>query len=114
MPALTYDIWCKPDRGGPLTVQERDSKGRWCWEGKIEAIQLAKNKKAQYPHMDFVVREEQGYHGPYAIVYDTSKPEKCPHCDFAGALLHKTTDGGWRCGNCGRTPEDAPGSRIKG
>jgi len=72
---MYYEIYVKPERGingGPCSVQERDDHGRYAWADKAEAIRIAGHKKALYPHMDFLVHELRGHHGPRVLAYDTS------------------------------------------
>lgn len=74
---MYYEIYVKPE-GGPCMVQERDHLGRFAWTDKAEAISIAQGKKVSHPHMDFLVHEVQGNHGPRSVAYDTSKDESKP------------------------------------
>jgi hypothetical protein len=68
----SYTVWVKPE-DGPLVVRERGDCGATvAWVAERDAILVADDKKLTYPHMDFVVRREDGHHGPSSLVYDTS------------------------------------------
>lgn len=68
---MIYEIYVKPD-SGPCSVQERDTQQRWAWSNRNEAIQIARDKKTLYPHMNFVVHELKALYGPRSVVFDTS------------------------------------------
>lgn len=50
-----YEVWVQPERDNILTVEERGPKGEISWLEESAAIEVAKNKKKCYPHMDFLV-----------------------------------------------------------
>jgi len=65
-----FETWNKP-YSGPLTVQARNHQGRSVFTALSEAVELAKEQKALYPHMDFVVRSRKCNES--SIVFDSSK-----------------------------------------
>ena len=74
-----YKLWHKNDDGSTvLIVDERDSQSRGEWQTAQEAIDLAKEKKRLYPHMEFLAVEHEHYMRTSKIIYDTSLPEWSP------------------------------------
>ena len=67
---MNYKVLNAPD-DGPLTVEERDENGRSVFQSPEEAIGLARRRKKQYPHMDFLVISQEGMRGDRALLYYT-------------------------------------------
>jgi hypothetical protein len=77
MDMLYYKVWDKNDDGSTvLIVDERDSQSRGEWQTAQEAIDLAKEKKRLYPHMEFLAVEH--YMRASKVIYDTSLPDWTP------------------------------------
>lgn len=77
MAMLYYKLWHKNDDGSTvLIVDERDSQSRAEWQTAQEAIDLAKEKKRLYPHMEFLAVEHTMLGSK--VIYDTSLPEWSP------------------------------------
>lgn len=77
MEMLYYTLWHKNEDGSTvLIVDERDSQSRGEWTTAQEAIDLAKEKKRLYPHMEFLAVEHTMLGSK--VIYDTSLPEWTP------------------------------------
>lgn len=69
-----YEVYIRPEKG-PSVVQERDEKGRPSWLEEQKAIDVAKNKKILFPHMDFTVHRVRNR--MRKIVFSTNSEDVC-------------------------------------